>query len=142
MQSMPKLYLGPGLSQRVHQALTRRLESFMAGASGSAVPAEMNTAENPRLPGAERVGDSGSEQGEHGHQDDHSKSPMMDREGEERERSRSPQTECAGAEPGQSSRNLGILHNTCNRCYLNDWSAQEQQREIGSVNQQHPNAPT
>ena len=72
---MPKLYLGPGLSQRVHQALTRRLESFMAGASGSAVPAEMNTAENPRLPGAERVSDSGSEQGEHGHQDDHSKSP-------------------------------------------------------------------
>ena len=32
--------------------------------------------------------------------------------------------------------------NTCNRCYLNDWSSQEQQREIGDVNQQHPNAAT
>ena len=27
---MPKLYLGPGLSRRVHQALCRRLEQFMA----------------------------------------------------------------------------------------------------------------
>ena len=99
MQSMPKLYLGPGLSQRVHQALTRRLESFMAGASGSGVPAEMNRAESPRLPGTERVDDSGSEKGDHGHQDDRSKSPMVEQEGEERERSRSPRLRVAEPDP-------------------------------------------
>lgn len=30
LQIMPKLYLGPGLSRRGHQALCRRLEQFMA----------------------------------------------------------------------------------------------------------------
>ena len=104
MQSMPKLYISPGLSERVHLALARRLESFMAGASGSAIPAESNTAENPMLPGAERVGDSGSEQGEHGHQDDHSKSPMMDKkEDEERDRSRSPRVKLNVPEPNAES---------------------------------------
>jgi hypothetical protein len=49
---MPKLYISPGLSERVHLALTRRLESFMAGASGSAMPAEMGTVEIPTVPGA------------------------------------------------------------------------------------------
>ena len=52
MHSMPKLYISPGLSERVHLALTRRLESFMAGASGSAMPAEMGTVEIPTVPGA------------------------------------------------------------------------------------------
>jgi hypothetical protein len=49
MPSMPKLYLGPGLSQRVHQALTRRLERFMAN---TALPAasEFPISENPPLP--------------------------------------------------------------------------------------------
>ena len=44
LQIMPKLYLGPGLSQRVHQALTRRLEQFMAAnvpaPAAPAAPAE------------------------------------------------------------------------------------------------------
>ena len=48
-QSMPKLYLGPGLSQRVHQALTRRLERFMANAAIPAAP-EFPLSENPPLP--------------------------------------------------------------------------------------------
>ena len=58
---MPKLYLGPGLSQRVHQALSRRLEQFMAAnVAASAVPAapaapstegvEFPVSENPALP--------------------------------------------------------------------------------------------
>ena len=53
---MPKLYLGPGLSQRVHQALSRRLEQFMAAnAAASAAPAvpagagELPVSENPAL---------------------------------------------------------------------------------------------
>ena len=37
LQIMPKLYLGPGLSQRVHQALSRRLEQFMAANVASSV---------------------------------------------------------------------------------------------------------
>ena len=37
LPSMPKLYLGPGLSQRVHRALRQRLERLMANA---AAPAE------------------------------------------------------------------------------------------------------
>ena len=52
MHSMPKLYISPGLSERVHLALTRRLESFMAGSSVSAMPAEMGTVEIPTVPGA------------------------------------------------------------------------------------------
>ena len=56
LQIMPKLYLGPGLSQRVHQALSRRLEQFMAAnAAAPAVPAapaaegEFPVSENPAL---------------------------------------------------------------------------------------------
>ena len=46
LQIMPKLYLGPGLSQRVHQALTRRLEQFMAAnVPAPAAPAALS--ENP-----------------------------------------------------------------------------------------------
>ena len=58
---MPKLYLGPGLSQRVHQALSRRLEQFMAAnVPASATPAapgapstesaDFPVSENPALP--------------------------------------------------------------------------------------------
>ena len=54
LQIMPKLYLGPGLSQRVHQALTRRLEQFMAAnvpaPAAPAAPAEAGEfplSENP-----------------------------------------------------------------------------------------------
>ena len=57
LQIMPKLYLGPGLSQRVHQALSRRLEQFMAAnVAGSVTPvapstesAEFPVSENPAL---------------------------------------------------------------------------------------------
>ena len=57
LQIMPKLYLGPGLSQRVHQALSRRLEQFMAAnVAGSVTPAAPSTestefpvSENPTL---------------------------------------------------------------------------------------------
>ena len=57
LQIMPKLYLGPGLSQRVHQALSRRLEQFMAANAAApaapAVPAaegvEFPVSENPAL---------------------------------------------------------------------------------------------
>ena len=68
---MPKLYLGPGLSQRVHQALSRRLEQFMAanvGASAAtaapAVPAlgeEFPVSENPALSGRTGATETDSE---------------------------------------------------------------------------------
>ena len=54
LQIMPKLYLGPGLSSRVHQALCRRLEQFMAGnaeAAGQREVPEFPRTENPPLPG-------------------------------------------------------------------------------------------
>ena len=102
--SMPKLYISPGLSERVHLALTRRLENFMAMASGSAMPNEMNATENPPLPGAEAIGESGSEHGEHGHQEDQSKSPVMEsKEDEERGRSRSPRHKLNVPEPNPES---------------------------------------
>ena len=99
MQSMPKLYLGPGLSQRVHQALTRRLESFMASSS---VPSEFPIAENPAVPGQGATMESGSEQGDQGmpvQHEERSKSPIMDREGEEQDRSRSPRHKLSVPEP-------------------------------------------
>ena len=96
---MPKLYLGPGLSQRVHQALTRRLESFMANAS---VPSKVPPTENLPLPGQGTTLESGSEHGDQdiqGHQEEHSKSPVMDREGAERDRCRSPRHKLNVPEP-------------------------------------------
>ena len=104
MHSMPKLYISPGLSERVHLALTRRLENFMAGTSGSAIPTEMNAAENPTIPGPGTLGESGFEHGEHGHQDDQSKSPVIDsKEDEERGRSRSPRPQLNVPEPNPES---------------------------------------
>ena len=100
---MPKLYLGPGLSQRVHQALTRRLESFMASASMPA-PTEFPLTENPAVPGhgatVEAGSAAGSEQGDQAmpHQEEGSKSPM-DRPGEEEDRSRSPRLRVAEPDP-------------------------------------------
>ena len=69
---MPKLYLGPGLSQRVHQALSRRLEQFMAAnAAASAAPAapgapategvEFPVSENPALPAQAGAAETDSE---------------------------------------------------------------------------------
>ena len=98
---MPKLYLGPGLSQRVHQALTRRLESFMANTS---MPSEVPPTETPAVPGhgasMESGSIAGSEQGDQvmPHQEEGSKSPM-DRPGEEEDRSRSPRLRVAEPDP-------------------------------------------
>ena len=98
---MPKLYLDPGLSQRVHQALTRRLESFMANTS---MPSEVPPTENPAVPGHQASMESGSaagsEQGDQAmpHQEEGSKSPM-DRPGEEEDRSRSPRLRVPEPDP-------------------------------------------
>ena len=100
---MPKLYISPGLSERVHLALTRRLESFMAGAYGTAIPAEMGRGENPAVPGAHC--EAVSEPGEHVHQDEQSKSPVRDsKEDEERGGSRSPRPRFEVPEPNQRAR--------------------------------------
>ena len=54
LQNMPKLYnLGPGLSNRVHQALLRRVARFMAAnaeASGREGVPELPMTENPPMP--------------------------------------------------------------------------------------------
>ena len=98
---MPKLYLDPGLSQRVHQALTRRLESFMANTS---MPSEVPPTENPAVPGHQASMESGSaagsEQGDQAmpHQEEGSKSPM-DRPGEEEDQSRSPRLRVPEPDP-------------------------------------------
>ena len=103
LQIMPKLYLGPGLSQRVHQALSRRLEQFMAAnAAAPAVPAapaaegEFPVSENPALTAqtgaaeteSEKEGEQNiatvpgedkedKEEGDVGRDDDRSRSPRL-----------------------------------------------------------------
>ena len=74
LQIMPKLYLGPGLSRRVHQALTRRLEQFMAAnVAAPAVPAapaaegEFPVSENPAL--TAQTGSAETESEKEGEQD-------------------------------------------------------------------------
>ena len=105
LQIMPKLYLGPGLSQRVHQALSRRLEQFMAAnVASSAAPAapavpmtegELPLSENPPLTAQTGVADTDSEkekeqdiihvggedkdEGDAGRDDDRSRSPRLRR---------------------------------------------------------------
>ena len=109
LQIMPKLYLGPGLSQRVHQALSRRLEQFMAAnVAASATPAapaapstegvEFPVSENPALPAQTGVTETDSEkekdqdtihvdgedkedkeEGDAGRDDDRSRSPRLRR---------------------------------------------------------------
>ena len=105
LQIMPKLYLGPGLSQRVHQALSRRLERFMAAnVSAPAAPAapaaegEFPLSENPALPAQTGVAETDSEkereqdtahlhgedkedkeEGDAGRDDDRSRSPRLRR---------------------------------------------------------------
>ena len=73
LQIMPKLYLGPGLSQRVHQALSRRLEQFMAAnvpaPAAPAAPAEAGEfplSENP--PVTARAGNDETESEKEGEQ--------------------------------------------------------------------------
>ena len=61
----------------------------MAGASGSAKPAEMGTVEIPTVPGVPDA--TVAEQNEHHDRDDHGSSPASEnKENEERDRSRSP----------------------------------------------------
>ena len=65
LQIMPKLYLGPGLSRRVHQALSRRLEQFMAvNAEAPAPREELPLTENPPLSANAGAVDTESEKGE------------------------------------------------------------------------------
>ena len=73
LQIMPKLYLGPGLSQRVHQALSRRHEQFMAAnvpaPAAPAAPAEAGEfplSENP--PVTARAGNDETESEKEGEQ--------------------------------------------------------------------------
>ena len=106
LQIMPKLYLGPGLSRRVHQALTRRLEQFMAANAAApatptapAAPAEFPVSENPPLTLQAGAVDTESEkpddQDAHMHGEDN-RSPADKEDKEERDagrdddRSRSP----------------------------------------------------
>ena len=106
LQIMPKLYLGPGLSCRVHQALTRRLEQFMAAnVAAPAAPAapaavgEFPISENPPLSLQAGAVDTESEkpddQDAHMHGEDN-RSPADKEDKEERDagrdddRSRSP----------------------------------------------------
>ena len=98
---MPKLYLGPGLSQRVHQALSRRLERFMAAnvpaPAAPAVPAaegEFPVSENPALTAQTGTAETESEkEGEqntaHVHGEDKEDKEERDA-GRDDDRSRSP----------------------------------------------------
>ena len=91
LPSMPKLYLGPGLSQRVHRALSQRLERFMANAAVPAAP-EFPLSENPPLSAQAGAVDTESEKGdEQGipHPEEGNKSPA-DKEERDDDRSRSP----------------------------------------------------
>ena len=103
LQIMPKLYLGPGLSRRVHQALTRRLEQFMAAnVAAPAVPAapaaegEFPVSENPAL--TAQAGNAETESEKEGEQDTahmhgEDKEDKEDKErdaGRDDDRSRSP----------------------------------------------------
>ena len=94
---MPKLYLGPGLSQRVHQALSRRLESFMASASTAA---EFPMNENPPMGGQAAAMEAESEKGDHAtpHQEEATKSPT-ERDDREEDRSRSPRLRVPEPDP-------------------------------------------
>ena len=101
LQIMPKLYLGPGLSRRVHQALTRRLEQFMAAnVAAQAVPAapaaegEFPVSENPALTAQAGTAETESEkEGEqdtaHMHGEDKEDKEERDA-GRDDDRSRSP----------------------------------------------------
>ena len=101
LQIMPKLYLGPGLSQRVHQALSKRLERFMAAnvpaPAAPAAPAaegEFPVSENPALTAQTGTAETDSEkEGEqdtaHMHGDDKEDKEERDA-GRDDDRSRSP----------------------------------------------------
>ena len=106
LQIMPKLYLGPGLSRRVHQALSRRLEQFMA--ANAEVPApreELPLTENPPLPANAGAADTESEKGEeHGNHppEEVNKSPA-EREDRDDDRSRSPRLRVPEPDPNSTA---------------------------------------
>ena len=90
LPSMPKLYLGPGLSQRVHRALRQRLERFMANAAAPATT-EYPVSENPPLPAQAGTAETESEkEGEQAtaHHEEGNKSPADKEDKEEREAGR------------------------------------------------------
>ena len=98
---MPKLYLGPGLSQRVHQALTRRLERFMANAAAPAAATEFPLSENPPLTAQAGTAETESEkEGEQdtAHHEEGNKSPA-DKEERDEDRSRSPRPRVPEPDP-------------------------------------------
>ena len=100
LPSMPKLYLGPGLSQRVHRALSQRLERFMANAALPAAP-EFPLSENPPLSAQAGPVDTESEKGEeHGipHPEEGNKSPA-DKEERDDDRSKSPRPRVPEPDP-------------------------------------------
>ena len=100
LPSMPKLYLGPGLSQRVHRALRQRLERFMANAAAPAEPA-FPLSENPPLPAQTGAVDMDSDKEEEQgipHQEEGNKSPA-EKEEKDDDRSRSPRLRVQEPDP-------------------------------------------
>ena len=99
LPSMPKLYLGPGLSQRVHRALSLRLERFMAN-TGNPTSPEYPLSVNPPLEAQASGMESEPERGEQSspHQEEGSKSPT-DKEEREEDRSRSPRIRAREPDP-------------------------------------------
>ena len=110
MQIMPKLYLGHGLSHRVHQALSRRLEQFMAANAAApatapappAAEAELPLSVNPPLTAHEGAVDSDSEKAEehgtHNPTEEANKSPT-EKEDRDDDRSRSPRPRVPEPDP-------------------------------------------
>ena len=100
LPSMPKLYLGPVLSQRVHRALRQRLERFMANAAAPAAT-EHPVSENPPLPAQTGAVDMESEKEEEQgipHSEEGNKSPT-EKEEREDDRSRSPRLRVQEPDP-------------------------------------------
>ena len=106
LQIMPKLYLGPGLSRRVHQALSRRLEQFMAvNAEAPAPREELPLTENPPLSANAGAVDTESEKGEeHGNHppEEVNKSPA-EKEDRDDDRSRSPRLRVPEPDPNSTA---------------------------------------
>ena len=104
LQIMPKLYLGPGLSRRVHQALSRRLEQFMAAnaaAPAAPVEPELPLSVNPPLTAQAGAVDTDSEKGEeHGtHPPEEANKSPTEKEDRDDDRSRSPRPRVPEPDP-------------------------------------------
>ena len=103
LQIMPKLYLGPGLSRRVHQALSRRLEQFMAANAAAPAPVEpeLPLSVNPPLTAQAGAVDTDSEKGEeHGtHPPEEANKSPTEKEDRDDDRSRSPRPRVPEPDP-------------------------------------------